>query len=139
MNTWWSVSAGGTMDDLGGLIASGGPSSSARSINRSGTVGGTRPPSDSLAWIRIPSQPNGTGGQPTDHVGLVPAGSGWLPADARGINGNGQILGTGPINGVRNVSLLNPQCEDAQGRAGDRDPGRFPLRARPPVAVSSSG
>ena len=40
---------------------------------------------------------------------LIPAGSGWVLVEARGINYRGQIVGTGSINGHAHAFLLTPE------------------------------
>jgi probable HAF family extracellular repeat protein len=39
---------------------------------------------------------------------LIPAGSGWVLQDARGINSAGQITGLGTISGQTHAYLLTP-------------------------------
>ena len=50
-----------------------------------------------------------TGGKIKDLNTMIPAGSGWVLIDARGINAAGQIVGMGTINGQEHGYLLTPQ------------------------------
>jgi probable HAF family extracellular repeat protein len=40
---------------------------------------------------------------------MIPAGSGWVLIEARGINAAGQITGMGMHNGQEHAFLLTPQ------------------------------
>ena len=48
------------------------------------------------------------GGQMTDLNTLIPENSGWVLATAYAINANGQIAGSGTLNGVNRAFLLTP-------------------------------
>ena len=43
---------------------------------------------------------------------LLPAGSGWILQEAQGINGKGQIVGYGTLNGIQAGFILTPQLTD---------------------------
>jgi len=90
----------GAMQDLGTL---GGLISNAYDINDAGQVVGT---SYLANWMeRAFIWENG---QMKDLNTLIPADSGWVLRQARGINKRGQIVGNGVINGQAHAFLLTP-------------------------------
>lgn len=48
-------------------------------------------------------------GYPVDLNNLIPTDSGWKLVRAAGINGSGQIAGSGDINGQHHAFLLTPR------------------------------
>ncbi len=139
---------GGTMHDLGTLSAVY-SSTEAASINSSGVVAGdafvmSNSYAPSLAWIWVPTAPNGTSGQMTDLNSLIPAGSGWLLNHATAVNDAGQIVGYGTINGVEHGFLLTPTTTAAPAHpatATTTAPAPGPIQsmtAAPAVSVGLS-
>ena len=97
----WS---GGRMTDLGTL---GGSFSTAWAINdRSLIVGSAATPSSgahAFLW---------TNGVMRDLNDLIPPDSGWVLREARAINNNGQIVGTGRFGSEERAFLLAPSSSD---------------------------
>jgi probable HAF family extracellular repeat protein len=88
----------GAMTDLGTL---GGAYSSGWSVNRHDQVVGTS--------VLANSQPHAFlwhDGVMTDLNTLIPADSGWVLTIARSVNGSGEIVGSGTINGQTHAFLL---------------------------------
>src|SRR5262249_47040321 len=98
--------AGGAMQDLG-TLAPLFDLSEAYSINGYGRVVGS-----SFEDIRMPSMGHAFLWDPflgmRDLNDLIPAGSGWIFKQARGINDNGEIVGVGMHNGEVRSFLLEP-------------------------------
>jgi probable HAF family extracellular repeat protein len=117
-----------SLGTLGGIYVE----SEASSINASGVVVGdsNNGYGASLAWVWVPTSPNGTSGQMSDLNGLIPAGSGWVLEAATAVNNAGQIAGFGKINGVEHAFLLTPTITAASVSA---TPG---LAAEPPIAIA---
>src|SRR5207249_2235370 len=92
----------GTMTDLGTL---GHFYSWGLAINNSGTVVGraTIPDNSEHAFIST------NRGRMQDLNTMIPAGSGWVLAEATAINDAGQIAGYGTVNGEEHAFLLTPQ------------------------------
>jgi probable HAF family extracellular repeat protein len=90
----------GAMTDLGTL---GGPYSSGQSVNSRDQVVGT-----SLLASGQPHAFLWHRGVMTDLNSLIPADSGWVLTEARGINKAGEIVGSGIINGQTHAFLLTP-------------------------------
>jgi probable HAF family extracellular repeat protein len=96
--------ANGRMTDLGTL---GGCCGQAIDVNNNGqTVGWAYTNTTSHAFIHA-------NGAMQDLNNLLPANSGWVLHDARGINDKGQIVGQGYLNGVWAVFLLTPTLPTA--------------------------
>lgn len=99
----------GKVTDLGSLGASGykDPTSSPSAINAAGQITGNAvlPGSDFVyhPTLYLPGSP-----AVVDLNSLLPSGSGWTLTDARGINDNGQITGTGTIHGNAHAFLMTP-------------------------------
>ena len=93
--------SGGQMVDLGSL---GGSSSWGLAINNSGTVVGfaTTRRNDYHAFVSI------NGGRMQDLNKLIASHTGWVLAEANGINDAGQIAGYGTIHGQTHAFLLTP-------------------------------
>jgi probable HAF family extracellular repeat protein len=76
---------------------------------------------DAVGWSWIDAVGNARavlwedGGAATDLNDCIPAGSGWLLNDARGINDAGQIVGNGELNGAPRAFLLTPVPEPLSG------------------------
>ena len=88
----------GTLVDIG--VLPGGGQSFAYGINNKGDVVGAANSGGTLRAV-IYQQ-----GVLTDLNTLIPAGSGWVLNEARSINENGQIAGSGVINGQEHAFLL---------------------------------
>jgi len=93
------IYAGGVLKDLGMLP--GGTQSFAHGINNSGQVVGASDSAASTlhAFLYV-------GGVMRDLNGLIPANSGWVLTEARGINSAGQIVGNGIKDGQQRAFLL---------------------------------
>jgi hypothetical protein len=104
--------------------------SEASGLNASGVVVGdsNNGYDASLAWVWVPTSPNGTSGQMTDLNGLIPAGSGWVLEAATAVNDAGRIAGFGKINGAEHAFLLTPTITAASATPG--------LAAAPPIAIA---
>ncbi|MBV9927049.1 MAG: DUF3466 family protein [Acidobacteria bacterium] len=97
--------AGGVVKDLGTLM----PAhrySRARSLNNAGQIVGVSSTDffthgDERAFLY-------EGGVMLDLNALIPAGSGWFLKEATDINGGGQIVGRGTLNGQERGFLLTP-------------------------------
>lgn len=89
----------GTLVDIG--VLTGGRQSFAYGINNKGDVVGS---ADSGGTLRAVIYQKGV---LTDLNSLIPAGSGWVLNQARGISENGQISGTGVINGQEHAFMLS--------------------------------
>lgn len=92
------IYSGGSMTDIG-LLADG-RQSFAYGINNRGDVVGS---ADSGGTLRAVLYQKGV---LIDLNALLPAGSGWFLNEARAISENGQIVGTGVINGQERAFLL---------------------------------
>ncbi|MBZ5609915.1 MAG: HAF repeat-containing protein [Acidobacteriia bacterium] len=102
----------GVLTDLGTLS---GGCSFAYGINDSGSIVG-------YSWSDTEDNPRAflyTGGAMLDLNSLIPAGSGWQLLAAYGINGAGDIVGTGLFNGQPSAFLLDPP---AGSFGADADP-----------------
>jgi probable HAF family extracellular repeat protein len=116
-----------TLLDLGTLY--GGLTSSAADINDMNQVVGTSWLVTQLTSVYDPTQYHAflwENGAMTDLNTLLPAGSGWILTAATAINDNGDIVGTGLLNGQVHGFLLT----DGQSQP--------PLPAEPPVAMASA-
>lgn len=91
----------GRMKDLGTLP--GGTQSYAYSINNSGQVVGASESAGLTLHAFLYSE-----GEMQDLNKLIPADSGWLLSEARGINDAGQIVGVGIVNGQQRAFVLTP-------------------------------
>jgi probable HAF family extracellular repeat protein len=91
----------GQMKDLG--VPAGGVSSDARAINNEGAVVGVWYDSSGTSHAFIYQN-----GVMTDLNTLLPANSGWTLQDADGVNDQGDIVGSGTINGTSRGFLLRP-------------------------------
>ncbi len=91
----------GKMTNLGTLV--GGTQSFAYDIDERGRVVGASDSKDSPLHAVIYSV-----GLIQDLNKLIPADTGWLLTEAKGINESGQIVGYGFINGERRAFLLTP-------------------------------
>ncbi|HYL36648.1 MAG TPA: PEP-CTERM sorting domain-containing protein [Bryobacteraceae bacterium] len=92
---------GATLMDLGTL---GGGSSYAYGINDSGTIVG-------YSWTASGDNPSAfvyLGGVMLDLNALIPSGSAWQLLEAYGINGAGDIVGSGLLDGRPSAFLLQP-------------------------------
>lgn len=117
----------GTLLDLGTLY--GGLTSSAADINDLNQVVGTSWLATQLTSVYDPTQYHAflwENGAMTDLNTLLPAGSGWILTAATAINDNGDIVGTGLLNGQAHGFLLTN---------GQSQP---PLPTEPPVAMASA-
>ena len=96
------------LDDAAGMRTVGtiGTASTAYGVSDAGTVVGdyTLTTGDKRAFVYAD-------GSMQDLTALIPAGSGWVLTTARDVNGTGQIVGTGTINGVTHAYLLTPVPE----------------------------
>ena len=116
-----------TLLTLGTLY--GGLTSSAADINDMNQVVGTSWLVTQLTSVYDPTQYHAflwENGAMTDLNTLLPAGSGWILTAATAINNNGDIVGTGLLNGQAHGFLLT---------GGQSQP---PLPAEPPVAMASA-
>jgi probable HAF family extracellular repeat protein len=95
------IYSAGTLMDLGMLP--GGTQSFAYGINNSGQVVGASDSVTSTLHAFVYSA-----GRMRDLNGLIPANSGWVLTEARGINNIGQIVGTGIKDGQQRAFLLTP-------------------------------
>ena len=95
------IYAAGVMSDLGMLP--GGTQSFAYAINDSGQVVGASDSVVSTLHAFVYSA-----GVMKDLNSLIPANSGWVLTEARGINNSGQIVGNGIRDGHQRAFLLNP-------------------------------
>jgi probable HAF family extracellular repeat protein len=91
----------GVMRDLQTLP--GGRRSVAYAINQRGDIVGLSEGAQGSSRATIV-----TSGVMYDLNALIPAGSGWVLTEARGINESGQIVGTGWLNGQQRGFLLTP-------------------------------
>jgi probable HAF family extracellular repeat protein len=117
----------GTLLDLGTLY--GGLTSSAADINESNQVVGTSWLVTQLTSLYDPTQYHAflwENGAMTDLNTLVAADSGWILTAATAINDNGDIVGTGLLDGQAHGFLLTN---------GQTQP---PIATTPPVAVASA-
>jgi probable HAF family extracellular repeat protein len=89
------------MENLGTLP--GDTQSFAYDIDEKGRVVGSSDAKDSLLHAFIYSD-----GMMQDLNKLIPADTGWLLTEAKGINESGQIVGYGFIKGERHAFLLTP-------------------------------
>jgi len=113
--------------DLGTLY--GGLTSSAADINELNQVVGTSWLVTQLTSVYDPTQYHAflwENGSMTDLNTLLPAGSGWILTAATAVNDNGDIVGTGLLNGQLHGFLLT---------SGQTQP---PIATEPPVAVASA-
>jgi len=94
--------SGGQTIDLGSL---GGSNSYGYAINNAGAVVGY---SDVAGNATVDAFIVYSGGVMIDLNSLIPAGSGWDLLAAYGINGSGQIVGSGTYDGQSVMFLLNP-------------------------------
>ncbi len=94
--------SGGVVQDIGTL---GGSNSYAYGINGSGQVVGT---SEIAMYDFTTHAFIYSGGVMTDLNTLLPSGSGWILTRARAINDQGQIVGSGSINGEYHAYLMSP-------------------------------
>jgi len=97
--------SGGGIITLGALAPGG--NSSASGVNAAGDVVGT---SDGTAFLYQSADLQ----QLLDLNTLIPA-SGWVLTSANAINDQGQIVGTGTLNGEQRAFLLNPVPEPSAG------------------------
>jgi probable HAF family extracellular repeat protein len=104
----YDATATPAMQDLGTL---GGSDSFAFGINTSGQVVGYTSPAGAFLY---------DGNAMLDLNGQIPPDSGWVLAEARGINDNGQIVGSGVINGQVHAFLLTPDAGPGAGQAPPR-------------------
>lgn len=97
--------AGGALKDLGQL--SGGNYSQALAVNSTASqiVGRASVPDPQFIVYHAFLY---AGGKMRDLNSLIPADSGWVLTEATGINGAGQIVGSGTIHGQQHAFLLNP-------------------------------
>ena len=96
------LAVGAIMTDLGTL---GGGSSYAYAINDSGTIVG-------YSWLTDGQNPHGfvySNGMMLDLNTLIPQGGGWELLEAYGINGAGDIVGEGLLNGQDHAFQLDPE------------------------------
>ncbi len=117
----------GTLLDLGTL--NGGLTSSAADINDFNQVVGTSWLVTQLTSVYDPTQYHAflwENGAMTDLNTLLPAGSGWILTAATAINDNGDIIGTGLLDGQLHGFLLT---------SGQMQP---PAAGEQPVAVASA-
>lgn len=96
--------SGGTLQDLG-TLAGGLGTSFAYGVNNGGDTVGTSSTSFSGSHAFLVK---GASSTMLDLNGLLLNGAGWTLTEADGINGAGQIVGTGVINGATHAFLLNP-------------------------------
>jgi probable HAF family extracellular repeat protein len=92
------IYSSGSLTDIG-VLAGGGQSFAYGINNRRDVVGAA----DSGGTLHAVLYQNGV---LIDLNSLIPAGSGWVLTEARGITENGQIVGTGVINGQERAFLL---------------------------------
>jgi probable HAF family extracellular repeat protein len=92
------VYSAGALIDIG--VLAGGGQSFAYGINNRGDVVGAADSGGTLHAVIYEK------GVLTDLNSLIPAGSGWVLTEARGITENGQIVGTGVLNGQERAFLL---------------------------------
>jgi probable HAF family extracellular repeat protein len=92
----------GTLQPLGFL--NGTTSSSANAINDAGTVVGSSSFASGASLAFLYSDETGL----VDLNALIPSSSGWVLNSATGINGSGQITGTGTIKGQTHAFRLDP-------------------------------
>jgi len=117
----------GTLSDLGTL--NGGLTSSAADINEFNQVVGTSWLVTQLTSVYDPTQYHAflwESGAMTDLNTLLPSGSGWILTAATATNDNGDIVGTGLLNGQAHGFLLT---------SGQTQP---PPASASPVAVASA-
>ena len=97
--------AGGEVKNLGTLLPSHGYSR-AMSLNNAGQIVGI----SSASWFTREDERAFLyeGNLMRDLNALIPAGSGWVLKEATDINGSGQIVGRGTLNGEERGFLLTP-------------------------------
>ena len=118
--------------DLGTL--NGGLTSSAADINELNQVVGTSWLGTQLASASDPTQYHAflwEDGQMTDLNALIPADSGWILTAATAINDNGDIVGTGLLDGEVHGFLLS-NAQSPTSPTGTSQAGQ------PPVAIASA-